>query len=155
MTAPVARNDGADHALILCIDDNVTSLRVRQLILERAGFSVICAVSDEDGLQLFAELPIDLVLTDHFLRGKTGIQIARQMKNLKPHVPVLIFSAALDVPDDIGFADEFLAKSGDPDLLLKTLARLLRKRRNDASLPAPDGKSAFLSGFSRTGKKSA
>jgi CheY-like chemotaxis protein len=149
MTVPAS---GTDRALILCIDDDITGIRVRRLLLEEAGFSVIPALSDQDGLQLFAEFPIDLVLTDHFLRGKTGVQIARSMKELKPHVPVLIFSAALDVPEDIGFADEFLAKSGDPDLLLKTISRLLRKRRNDTSSFILAEESSRL-GSSRTDKK--
>ena len=129
MTVPAS---GTDGALVLCIDDDMTGLKVRRLLLERAGFSVLCAQSDEDGLQLFTELPIDLVLTDHFLKSGTGTEIARKMKEIKPNVPVLIFSATLDVPKDIRFADEFLAKSGDPERLLTTVARLLRKRRYHA-----------------------
>ena len=37
------------------------------------------------------------------------------MKALKPHVPILIVSAAADTPEGIEFADEFLSKGESPE----------------------------------------
>ncbi len=49
------------------------------------------------------------------------------MKALKPQVPILIISAAVEKPEGLGFADGFLAKGEAPKILLETIARLLAK----------------------------
>jgi CheY-like chemotaxis protein len=65
------------------------------------------------------------VLSDHFLQGQTGAEITAEMKQLKPEVPVVILSGAVEEPDGIQHADLFLAKTGTPAELLEALARLL------------------------------
>ena len=117
----------ATHPLILCIDDADIALRVRKLLLGHEGYNVLTANSGEDGLELFKQNPIELVIADHFLSGKTGIEIAREMKELRPEVPILIMSAAIDKPEGMEFADGFLAKGESPDVLLETIAQLLAK----------------------------
>jgi CheY-like chemotaxis protein len=68
-----------------------------------------------------------LVISDHFLSGKSGTEIAREMKELKPEVPILIVSAALERPDHLEFTDGFLAKGEPPNILLDTISHLLAK----------------------------
>ena len=112
---------------ILCIDDAEIALRVRKLLLTIAGYDVVTAASGEEGLELFKRDAIDLVIADHFLTGKTGTEIASEMKTIKPHVPILIVSAASDTPEGIEFADGFLPKGESPEVLLATIARLLKR----------------------------
>jgi len=111
---------------ILCIDDAEIALRVRKLVLTIAGYECVTAASGEEGLELFKRSAVDLVIADHFLTGKTGTEIASEMKTIKPHVPILIVSAAVDTPTGIEFADEFLPKGESPEVLLQTIARLLK-----------------------------
>jgi CheY-like chemotaxis protein len=113
--------------LILCIDDADIALRVKKLLLASAGYSVLTALSGEDGLELFKQNPVELVIADHFLSAKTGTEIAREMKELKPEVPILIVSAAAEKPAGLEFADGFLAKGEPADVLLHTIADLLAK----------------------------
>ncbi len=113
--------------LILCIDDDDISLRVRKFLLASAGFNVLTANSGEDGLELFKQHPIDVVVADHFLSDKTGTEIAKAMKELKPEVPILILSAAAEKPDGLEFADGFVAKGEPPQVVLDTIAHLLTK----------------------------
>lgn len=49
------------------------------------------------------------------------------MKQLKPDVPILIISAAMEKPDGLEFTDGFLAKAGAPEILLDTIAQLLSR----------------------------
>ncbi len=111
---------------ILCIDDAEIALRVRKLMLTIAGYDVVTAASGEQGLAVFKRDGVDLVIADHFLTEKTGTEIAREMKTIKPHVPILIVSAAADTPEGIEFADGFLSKGESPELMLETIARLLK-----------------------------
>ena len=64
--------------LILCIDDADIALRVRKLLLGSEGYNVLTADSGEEGLELFRQNPVELVIADHFLSGKSGIEIARE-----------------------------------------------------------------------------
>ncbi len=113
------------HPLVLCIDDAEVALRVRKLVLSNAGYRVLAAVSGEEGLEIFKQNPIELVIADHFLTNKSGLEIAAEMKELKPEVPILIVSAAAEPPQGLEFADGFLSKGEGPDALLNAIAGLL------------------------------
>jgi CheY-like chemotaxis protein len=112
--------------LILCIDDDDIALRVRRLLLSIAGYEVLTASSGEAGLEVLKQNPVDLVIADHFLSARTGTEVAREMKALKPKTPILIVSGTPEKPSGIEFADGFLCKGEMPDVLLHTVARLLR-----------------------------
>lgn len=120
MTSPSSR-----QPLVLCIDDAEVALRVRKLLLANAGYQVLTAPSGEEGLRLFLENPVELVIADHFLSDKSGSEIAAEMKELKPEVPILIVSAASEPPSGLEFSDGFLSKGEGPDALLETIAALL------------------------------
>jgi CheY-like chemotaxis protein len=119
--------DRENLPLVLCIDDAEIALRVRKLLLDAAGYSVLTAKSAEEGLELFKQYPVDLVIADHYLSAITGTEIAKAMKQLKPEVPILIFSAAAEKPEGLEFADGFLSKGESPDALLDAVASLLSK----------------------------
>jgi two-component system response regulator GlrR len=134
MTTPVS-----ERPVILCIDDADVALKVRKLLLASAGYSVMTAASGEEGLEIFKQNRVDLVIADHFLSDKTGVETAGEMKQLKSGVPILIVSAADEQPAGIGFADGFLSKGEGPDVLLDTIATLLKHRK---SLDATSGSRA-------------
>ena len=124
---PASLLTAAKPTLILCIDDDDIGLRVRKLLLASEGYSVLTAGSGEDGLELFKQNPVKLVIVDHFLPGKTGTEIAREMKEMEPEVPILIMSAAIEEPPGLEFADGFLSKSEPPNVLFETVSLLLAK----------------------------
>ncbi len=120
---------GPEHPVILCIDDDDVALRVRKLLLSSAGYHVLTASSGEDGLDVLKHNTVHLVIADHFLSAKSGTEIAREMKELNPEVPILIVSAAAEAPSGLEFADGFLPKAEPPDVLLSAMARLLDERK--------------------------
>lgn len=113
--------------LVLLIDDGEIALRVRKLLLGSAGYKVLTAVSAEEGLEVFKQNPIELVIADHYLSARTGTEIAKEMKQLKSEVPILILSAAAEKPPGLEFANGFLSKGESPDVLLDAIASLLAK----------------------------
>ena len=115
-----------ERPVLLCIDDDEVALRVRKLLLGSTGYEVLVAASGEAGLDILKENPVDLVISDHFLSAKTGTEIAREMKELKPNVPILIVSASAEEPAGLEFADRFLSKGEAPDVLLATIASMLK-----------------------------
>jgi CheY-like chemotaxis protein len=118
----------AKRPLILCIDDAEVALRVRKILLSSAGYDVLTAPSGEEGLELFRQNAVDMVIADHFLSDKSGAEIAAEMKQIKPEVPILIVSAAAEPPKGLEFADSFLSKGEGPDALLERIAQLFQQR---------------------------
>jgi CheY-like chemotaxis protein len=119
--------------VILCIDDAEVALRVRKLLLASVGYVVLTASSGEEGLEIFEQNPVDLVIADHFLSDKSGAEIAAEMKATKPQVPILIVSASEEPPAGLDFADGFLSKLDGPDALLERVSSLLAKKASDKS----------------------
>ncbi len=110
--------------LILCIDDNQTALRVRRLVLERNGYRVLTATDADEGYDLFVTQPLDLVITDQLLKEGSTAELVHRMKQLKPAVPVMLFSGAAEIPD-IGEIDIFVSKLEPTEQVLSKIASLL------------------------------
>ena len=121
---------GTKTHLILCVDDEVVGLRVRKILLERAGYQVLTAADGKSGMELFATQPVDAVVLDYAMPGMHGGDVARQMRQTKPQVPILLLSAYVGLPDEVSsLVDVYMTKGEGAPALLDKLGNLL-------SLPA-------------------
>ncbi len=112
--------------LVLCVDDEAVGLRVRKVILERAGYSVITAPNGAEGLELFTREPVDAVILDYSMPGMHGGEVATKMRQSKPAIPILLLSAYLGVPGDVtSQVNLSMTKGEGAELLLEKLQRLL------------------------------
>jgi len=112
--------------LVLCIDDERIGLRVRKLLLERAGYDVLTAPDGPSGLTTFADNPIEAVLLDFSMPGMDGAAVAAEMRRSKPEVPILLLSAYVGLPAEIdGLINGYLTKADDAATLLERLKNLL------------------------------
>lgn len=119
--------DQMDHPTILCVDDYETSLGGWCLYLQSAGYSVITAQTAQEGLQLFAVSPVDLVLLDYALPDSNGYDVAATMKQIKPDVRILMFSGVPHVPENARMhVDAFLQKGQSPVVILDKIRELLK-----------------------------
>ena len=104
-----------DRKTILVIDDYETSAAGWGLYLHNAKYLVETAYGPEEGLQLFAIRPIDLVLLDYAMPAIDGGQVAATMKQIKPNVPILMLSGVPRVPEqDLAYIDAFVQKGQEP-----------------------------------------
>ena len=111
---------------VLCVDDDVQSLNIRQILLEAAGFNVITATSALEGLSLFRSRPVHAVILDYHLPQMNGGQIAQIMKRLKPAIPVMILSALPWLPEDAPRCiDAFISKCAPSSQLMDKIERLV------------------------------
>ena len=116
-------------AVILLIDDEVTPLSCRTLVLQSEGYSVLSASSAQEALRIFRENHVDLVMSDHLLGDATGAEIAAEMKQLKPEVPVIIYSGVIEMPDGAECADLFLSKTEPVVEMLMQISKMLKSRK--------------------------
>jgi len=81
-------------ARILIIDDEVSTLRPLQILLERAGHEVRSAANGFEALRLWRESPGDLVITDIHMPEKDGIEMILEFRHFAPRVPILAMSGS-------------------------------------------------------------
>ena len=112
--------------LVLCVDDELVGLRVRQIILERAGYQVLTAADGLSGLELFSAHPVDAVVLDYAMPGMHGGQVAEKMRKTKPRVPILLLSAYVGLPEEVSsLVDVYMTKGEGAPALLDKLGNLL------------------------------
>lgn len=115
---------------ILVIDDYETSAAGWGLYLHNAEYSVETAYTPEEGLQLFATQPVDLVLLDYAMPAIDGGQVAATMKHMKPGVPILMLSGLPQVPEqDLAHIDAFIQKGQEPGVVLQKIEQLLDRQQ--------------------------
>jgi CheY-like chemotaxis protein len=114
---------------VLLIDDNAIQAATRQTILKRAGYFVIPALNPMRALEQFREndfpSEISLVITDHVMPGMSGSQFVRELRLLKPEIPVLVISGMEEAEEEYkGLNVLFRLKPLLPDNLLASVHRL-------------------------------
>jgi CheY-like chemotaxis protein len=115
----------ANKAVILCVDDEELPLTLRKLVLEKAGYEVITALSAATALQVLKTTKVDLVLSDHLMPATTGAELARELKANYPRLPVVLLSGVNEVPIGADIADAFISKVEGPERLCAEIALLL------------------------------
>lgn len=112
---------GPGGPLVLCVDDETVGLKVRKILLERAGYQVLTALDGAAGLRLFEQHPIRAVVLDFSMPGMSGGEVAMQMRRLKPAVPILMLSAYTSLPPEVAAVVTMSMTKGEgaPALLTK------------------------------------
>jgi CheY-like chemotaxis protein/MinD-like ATPase involved in chromosome partitioning or flagellar assembly len=105
---------------ILIIDDDVDTLRLVGLMLQRQGYQISAAANGEQGLaKAFEERP-DVILLDVMMPDMDGYEVTRRLRKnpITKDTPILIFTAKTQLDDKvIGFeagADDYLTKPTHP-----------------------------------------
>jgi CheY-like chemotaxis protein len=112
--------------LILCVDDELVGLRVRKILLERAGYRVLTALNGAAGLEVFSREPVEAVILDYSMPGMHGGEVASRMRQAKPHIPILLLSAYIGLPAEVtSLVDLYMTKGEGAPILLNKLGRLL------------------------------
>jgi CheY-like chemotaxis protein len=111
---------------VLCVDDETIGLRVRKIMLENHGFLVLTASDGHQGIDLFDQHQVDLVVLDYYMPGLNGGQVAAELRRRRPHVPIIFLSAYFSLPSDaLEMADAFITKGEPPEVLIEKIEQLM------------------------------
>src|SRR5580692_6948719 len=131
-------------AKILIVDDDAAVRTTTQLLLERAGHSVVGASDGRKGLALFEAEEFDLLFLDIFMPGMDGIETMRHIHRRRPTVPIIVISGrplepeGTTGPDFLAMAIKLgavssLPKPFRPAVLLATVEGCLNARKRNAA----------------------
>lgn len=114
--------------LILCIEDDPSHLALRRAVLEREGYNVVGVLTGSDAVKALREKPINAVLADNLLGGTTGVELAKEMKQIKPNVPIILLSGS--VPEDLSGVDVYVRKGESTEKLLSIIRDVVQRSRS-------------------------
>ena len=85
---------------VLLVDDDYLVLRSTSAMLEDLGHEVLDVSSGEDALDILRKraMPIDLVIADQVMPGMTGLQLAREVRAVRPGLSVLLATGHGELP---------------------------------------------------------
>ena len=120
---------------ILVVDDEENILELLDTVFTGEGYEVHRASNGVDALALIEKIEFDLIVTDHEMPGKTGVEFFREAKKLQPDMEgrFLFISGRLGETEFHQLADETRAGILFKPFEIKELremARLLLSHRN-------------------------
>ena len=122
-------------ATILVVDDEPDIREVMRFALENAEFQVIEAGHADEARRLLGQGNPDLILLDWMLPGRSGLELAQQLKQSAKtrNIPIIMVSARGEEEDrvkglDTG-ADDYIAKPFSPREMVARVNAVLRRAR--------------------------
>jgi CheY-like chemotaxis protein len=118
---------------ILIIDDDIDTLKLVGLMLQKQSYEIVAASNGLQGLEQAENENPDLILLDVMMPGMDGYEVAKRLRNnpLTANTPILMFTAKTQLDDKVtGFesgADDYLTKPTHPAELNAHVKALLSR----------------------------
>jgi pilus assembly protein CpaE len=130
---------------ILIIDDDLDTLRLVGLMLQRQGYQISAATNGQQGLDKAFEEDPDLILLDIMMPDMDGYEVTRRLRRNPStmETPILMFTAKTQLDDKvIGFevgANDYLTKPTHPSELQARVKTLLTRAGEKKEIGAISG----------------
>jgi two-component system KDP operon response regulator KdpE len=115
---------------ILVIDDDPEIIELLELMLARAGATVVTACCAEEGLRQFYAHRPDLVLLDVMMPGMDGLETCRRIRQLSD-VPIIMLTVLTGTDDFLrgleAGADDYVTKPFAGEVLVARAQAVLRR----------------------------
>lgn len=120
---------------VLIVDDDVQTLRLVGLMLERQGYKILAANNGAQALQMAHSEHPDVILLDVMMPDLDGYEVTRRLRrdSETANIPILMFTAKTQVDDKIsGYeagVDDYLTKPIHPAELTAHMRALLQRSK--------------------------
>jgi DNA-binding NtrC family response regulator len=119
-------------ASILLIDDEEIMREVISKLLAKEGYRVHTAADGDEGMGRLKDDPVDLVLLDLMLPGKSGLEVLEEITTFDPDIVVVMISAYASIENAVqatkAGAFDFVTKPFKNEELLHIIRNGLRRR---------------------------
>lgn len=123
---------------VLIVDDDQDLRAVVGDVLKDEGFAVVEAKDGATALAQLKKATPEAVLLDLKMPGLDGMAVLYEMKNMDPHLPIIIMTAHGDIPTAVEAiqkgAYDFTVKPPDFDKLIISLKRAVERRKLEVEL---------------------
>lgn len=116
---------------VLVVDDEPSLVILLTYNLKKSGFDVVSATDGPSAITTLAEQPIDIMLLDVMLPGKSGVEVTRELRAEKNRIPIIMLTALDEEVDkilglEIG-ADDYVTKPFSPREVIARVRAVLRR----------------------------
>jgi DNA-binding response OmpR family regulator len=128
---------------ILIVDDDLDTLRLVGLMLQRQGYQIAAASNGSQSISMAQADKPDLILLDVMMPDMDGYEVTRQLRanQITNTIPIIMFTAKTQVDDKVeGFeagVDDYLTKPTQPRELFAHVKAVLARGKKPASPSAP------------------
>jgi PAS domain S-box-containing protein len=114
---------------ILLIDDEEPLAAMGKDLIERLGYSVTAMTDSLEALELFKNNPakFDLVITDQTMPNMTGAELAEQLLQLQPDIPIILCTGYSSKVDNVKAKGAGICEFASKPLKRMDIAKLIRK----------------------------
>ena len=91
-TSKPATLEPAPKKTVLVVDSGPTVNAMLTRVLAEGGWSIQRAVDNKTVLSLVKESPFDLIITGQKTSGREDVELLRQIRNVRPHVKIIILA---------------------------------------------------------------
>jgi DNA-binding NtrC family response regulator len=128
----IERSEGGSKGRVLVVDDDAAARDYFTTGLETLGFEAVACPSGESALEKIQSIEVDVVATDLRMKGMSGLDLCRKIKESRPDLPVLVLTAFGDYAAAVeavrAGAYDFLSKPVKLDTLELSLDRAVERR---------------------------
>jgi DNA-binding response OmpR family regulator len=128
---------------ILYVEDEPFLAKIVQESLESRGFEVTLEADGEGALEAFRRVKPHLCVLDVMLPRKDGFELAKEIRQLTPEIPIIFLTARVQVEDVLkGFdagGNDYLRKPFSMEELIVRIRNLLRFASNHPKTGPEDG----------------
>ena len=78
---------GRKRPLLLIVDDEASILSALRRTLRREGWAIVTADSTAEALRVLEAQPVDAILSDQKMPGRSGLELLRHAAALRPDLP--------------------------------------------------------------------
>lgn len=118
---------------ILVAEDDFKLNRIYCSALQDADFHTFAAYNGEEAMELIAEHPMDLVISDIMMPGMDGYTLTKHLRKDYPEMPILMISAKEEYADKrdgfLAGIDDYMVKPVDLNEMLLRVQALLRRAK--------------------------
>lgn len=121
---------------ILIVDDDIDSLKLIGLMLQRQGYEVVAANTGNQGISKAHQEQPDLIILDVMMPDMNGYEVCRRLRGVPETqtIPIIMFTAKTLIDDKVaGFeagADDYLTKPTHPAELVSRVKAILERSAN-------------------------
>jgi signal transduction histidine kinase len=86
---------------ILFVDDEIALVDVGEQMLRQIGYRVVSTTSSVKALEIFKQSPhkFHLIVTDHTMPNMSGVQLAKEARNIRPDIPIILCTGYTEYMD--------------------------------------------------------
>lgn len=119
-----------ENLIVLVAEDDDSNYKYLEIVLKKASFKVFRSYNGFETIEICRNFPeISIILTDMKMPGMDGFESAREIRKIRPDLPIIALSGLISSDDEaaarLAGCNDYIIKPISKSKLLGTIDKLL------------------------------